>query len=63
MGEELQCVREVDNPHNPYAMSVLKRRQIVGHIPRNISRPCLVFLQSHGMITCTVSFNCKTFTY
>ena len=48
MGEELQCGREVDNPHDPYTVSVLKCRQIVGHIPRSISRPCSVFLRSHG---------------
>ena len=43
MGEELQRSREVDDPHDPYAVSVLKRRQIVGHIPHSISRPCSVF--------------------
>ena len=42
MGEELQCGREVDNPHDPYAVSVLKRRWIVGHIPHSISRPWVV---------------------
>ena len=46
MGEKLQCGREVNNPHDPYCtVSVLK---IVGHITRSISRPCSVFLQSHG---------------
>ena len=48
MGEELQCGREFDDPHDPYAVSVLKRRQIVGHVSRSISRPCSVFLRSHG---------------
>ena len=50
MGEKLQCAsgREVDNLHNPYAVSVLKRRQIVRHVPRTISRPCSVFLRRHG---------------
>ena len=53
MAKELQCGREVDNPHDPYAISVLKRRQIVasrivGHVPRSISRPCSVFLRGHG---------------
>ena len=49
MGEELQCGREVDNPHDPYAVTVLKRRRtVVGHLPRSISRPCSVFLRSHG---------------
>ena len=60
MGEELQCGycgTEIDNPHDPYVVSVLKRRQVVGHVPRNISRPCSVFLRSHGMIMCTVTGN------
>ena len=48
MGEELLCGREVDNPHDPYAVSVLKRRWIMGHVPRSISRPYSVILWSHG---------------
>ena len=39
------------------AVSVLKRRQIVGHVPRNISRACSVFLRNHGTIKCTVTGN------
>ena len=42
IGEELQCVREEDNDHDPYAVSIIKRRQIVGHVPRSISRACAV---------------------
>ena len=36
IGEELQCNWETANPHDPYAVSVLKQWQIVGHVPRNI---------------------------
>lgn len=54
MGEELQCDRVTDNPHDPYAVSVLQR-QIVGHVPHNISRACLVFLQSDRTIKCTIT--------
>ena len=58
MGEELQCGRKVDNLYDPYAVNVLKRRQIVasqivGHIPRSISRPCSVLLRGHGSISKT----------
>ena len=35
--EELQCDRETDNLHGSYAVSVLKWRQIVGHVSCNIS--------------------------
>ena len=55
IGEELQCVREEDNDHDPYAVSIIKRRQIVGHVPHSISRACAVHLRSHGNITCTVT--------
>ena len=57
IGEELQCDRETTNLHNPYTVSVLKQRQIVGHIPHNISRACSVFLRSHVTIKCTVTGN------
>ena len=57
IGEELQCDRETANPHDPYAVSVLKWRQIVGHVPRTISRACSVFLRNHGTIKCTVTGN------
>ena len=33
-----------DNPHNPYAVAVRKESLVVGHIPRNISTVCSLFL-------------------
>ena len=55
LGEVLKCEREPDNAHDNYAVSVLKRRQIVGHVPRAISRPCSVFIRNGGIIKCTVT--------
>ena len=57
MIEELQCDRETANPHDPYAVSVLKQRQIVGHVPHNISRTCSVLLRNHGTVKCMVTGN------
>ena len=59
VGEELTCEIEEDNDHDPYAVSMMKQRQIVGHAPRSISRACAVHLRSHGAITCTVTGGCE----
>ena len=59
VGEELQCQREVGNIHDIYAVSVVKtirrRDTIVGHLPRQISTICHLFLRKGGIITCIVS--------
>ena len=44
-----------NNAHDNYAVSVMKRRQIVGHVPTTISRPCSVFIRNGGVIKCTVT--------
>ena len=46
--------REVDNPHNPYVVSMLKWRQIVGHVPL-VTYP--VSLWNYITITCIVTGN------
>ena len=40
VGEELSCVREVENFHNPFAVAVVRLGIIVGHVPRKISSVC-----------------------
>ena len=47
IGEELEYGREMIILHNPYVMGVLKRRQIMGHVPRNVSRACSVFMRGN----------------
>ena len=37
VGESLRCKREAGNPHDSYAVSVLKGKVIVGHVPRFVS--------------------------
>ena len=35
-GEELNCVRERTNTEDPYAVAVIRRSAVVGHVPRNM---------------------------
>ena len=34
IGEELECVRESDNPADRYAVAMKKDNETVGHVPR-----------------------------
>ena len=46
----------VGNIHGLYAVSVIKPGTgVVGHIPRQVSTPCNMFIRSGGSITCTVT--------
>ena len=54
-GEELYCCRENGNTSDPYTISVMKGREVVGHVPRKISRMCAVFLRNRETIKCTIS--------
>ena len=53
--EEFLCKIEEDNDPDPYAVSMMKQRQIVGHVICSISRAFAVHLRSHGAVTCTVT--------
>ena len=56
IGEELQCVREVGNVHDLYAVGVVKTGTgTVGHLPKKISTPCHLFLRKGGTILCTIT--------
>ena len=55
VAEELPCRRETDNYADPFAVAVIKSENIVGHVPRNISTVCLLFLHRGGSITCRVT--------
>ena len=57
VGEELYCQHERDNFKDLFAIAVMKESLIVGHVPKNISPICSVFLQSSSMITCKVTGN------
>ena len=50
-GEELNCVRErtkTEDPYDPYAVAAIRRSAVVGHLPRNMSAACALFLRRRG---------------
>ena len=55
IGEELQCKMEHGNVHDMYAVAVTREDIVVGHLPRNISTPCHLFLRRGGNIACVVN--------
>ena len=55
VGEELICEREPDNASDRYAVAVKREGTIVGHLPREMTRVCSLFLRRGGSITCTVT--------
>ena len=56
IAEELS-EQEEGNPHDPYAVTLLKGITVVGHVPRKISAACSLFLQRQGTILCTITGN------
>ena len=54
VGEVLQCEREPSNASDRYAVAV-KDRTVIGHLPRKVSRVCLLFMRREGTIQCTVT--------
>ena len=59
IGEELSCKGEVGNIHDMYAVAVMKevrgRATVVGHLPRQISTVCHLFLRRGGVIACHIT--------
>ena len=55
VGETLACERGPRNEHDRYAVAVKKDGQIIGHLPRIVSRVCSLFMRRGGSIHCTVS--------
>jgi len=50
-GEELNCVRERTNTEDPYAVAAIRLdAAVVGHVPRNMSAACALFLRRRGTI-------------
>lgn len=54
VGEILECERETSNPNDRYAVVTKKAENVVGHLPRRISRTCSLFILRGGKITCRV---------
>ena len=55
VGEHLSCEREMANTEDPYAVAVMRRSTVVGHVPRRMSAACALFLEREGTISCTVT--------
>ena len=55
IGEKLACAIDKNNIHDSHAVGVLKDGEIVGHIPREISRVFFFFLKRGGNITVSVT--------
>ena len=54
IGEVLVVAVERDNQYDRYALSVIKNGEIVGHVPRSLSKVSRFFLNHNGEIKCTV---------
>ena len=55
IGEELQGYMEDDNPHDRYAIKLVKNNATVGHVPRDLCKSCRYALYSGGKITAVVT--------
>lgn len=55
LGDTFTTKHERGNPHDKYAVAVLpvdsKTKPIVGHLPREISKECCLFILHGGLIT------------
>ena len=54
-GELLSVEKEESNPHDRFAVAVVKGEEIVGHVAREVSRAFYAFLSHGGTITCEVT--------
>ena len=55
VGKELVCEREMDNSYDLYAVAVKRMGNIIGHLPRKLSKLCSLFLRRGGAMICLVS--------
>ena len=55
IGETLPCRRETDNSEDRYAIAYYKSEEVVGHVPRKISRLCAAFLRRGGAMKGTLT--------
>ena len=53
--EELQGYMEEDNPHDRYAIILVKNNATVGHVPRDLCKSCRYALYSCGKIMAVVT--------
>jgi len=51
----LICQRETTNSSDRYAVAVVKSGQVIGHLPRKVSRACSIFIRRGDSMTCVVT--------
>ena len=56
LGEKLSTAAEPENHHEKYAVKVLKENEVVGHVPRDISKYCTSALLCGGTIKCEITW-------
>ena len=55
IAEVLACRKEEGNVHDPYCVAVNDQHEVtVGHVPREISTVCSLFLDHQGTISCEI---------
>ena len=60
LGEKLSTAAEPENHHEKYPVKVLKENEVVGHVPRDISKYCTSALLCGGTIKCEITRKNKT---
>jgi len=55
LGEQLQCLREISNNKDLYAVAVMQQHNVVEHISRWMLAACSLFLHRGGSIHCFVT--------
>ena len=58
MGEELTAEREPGNSEDPFAVRLKRGGETVGHVPREISKICWMFIRC-GFLTAEVTHCAK----
>ena len=60
LDEKLTTAMEPENHHDKYVVKVLKENEVVGHVPRDISKYCTSALLCGGTIKCEITRKNKT---
>ena len=55
LGEKLSTTAEPENHHDKYAVKVLKENEVVGHVPRDISKYCTSAILCGRTIKCEIA--------
>ena len=55
IGERLSCTRKRSNTEDPFAVTIKRGTETVGHVPHTISCVCTLFLRQRGSISCEVT--------